>query len=347
MDYISPSYESGQVSNPSKNTSSVTCTIYFAAVNPYSFSLVMGSGIGLRYTHDNSWTRTRTWTTTDDEGNTEHHEETVEYEWNDILQESITAKPKMSYSIAYESALNSNTYNNQIYSESNIEYVGRIAEAPEIITITRDFKAGVDITGSSTIHDPTTGKTSQCILGRRVRIIATFSGGYSSNGYTAKALNKFSNAKEGDTVNLKYNATFEDTVLYSHSTSEQYIMPGGLLVYFATSSANIDLGYEKLDDSAKMGTYPYMEPMGDNLNEPPFVGYEDTSPLNAWKIDSNNNGFPWVFGYSQTDNMGAIYLKTAEGLLPMYLYYKTKDGLIKMMLYNKTENGLIPFFIKG
>ncbi len=84
-------------------------------------------------------------------------------------------------------------------------------------------------------------------------------------------------------------------------------MPMGVTSSSATSIGDIKIEYscEKNFEMA-MDIYPRPKSMDFVKNEP-FKGYTDGTPLQAWKIDSNNNGYPWIFGYTSGGIGNQIY----------------------------------------
>ena len=62
-----------------------------------------------------------------------------------------------------------------------------------------------------------------------------------------------------------------------------------------------------------------------------FTGYDPPKPFNSWKIDANNDGYPWTWGFTEVVAGEAnIFLKTESGLIPLTAYYKNDSGLIPL-----------------
>ncbi len=76
--------------------------------------------------------------------------------------------------------------------------------------------------------------------------------------------------------------------------------------------------------------YPYLP--GYSPDKSIFTGYDLPKPLNSWKIDANNNGYPWSWGFAEVVVGDAnIFLKTENGLIPLTAYYKKDSGLIPLV----------------
>lgn len=50
----------------------------------------------------------------------------------------------------------------------------------------------------------------------------------------------------------------------------------------------------------------------------------------VWKIDLNNAGYPWTWGFTEIVAEQNIFFKTENGLIPLTAYYKTDSGLIPL-----------------
>lgn len=75
------------------------------------------------------------------------------------------------------------------------------------------------------------------------------------------------------------------------------------------------------------GGYPYIDrPTPDII---PPLPYPEPKPANAWTLDNNNDGYPWIWGFAKTAKQN-IYLKTAEGLVPLTPYYKAGTSPIPL-----------------
>lgn len=76
-----------------------------------------------------------------------------------------------------------------------------------------------------------------------------------------------------------------------------------------------------------------------------FEKDEDGYPQNwgVWKIDDQNDGYPWIVGYLPSHVVGgAIYKKVNGTLIPVQIYKKVNGTLIPVQIYKKVNSNLIP-----
>ena len=80
--------------------------------------------------------------------------------------------------------------------------------------------------------------------------------------------------------------------------------------------------------NGKNNGYPLQ--IDNSLDISVFEGYTEPKPLNSWKLDANNNGYPWTWGFTEIIGGSSIFLKTADGLVPLTAYYKGTGGLVPL-----------------
>ena len=80
--------------------------------------------------------------------------------------------------------------------------------------------------------------------------------------------------------------------------------------------------------------YPYIGSTAPDIIPP--QPYSAPNPVNAWTLDNNNDGYPWIWGFAKAEGQN-IYLKTAEKFVPPTAFYKTRAGFVPLM-YMGTKN---------
>lgn len=60
------------------------------------------------------------------------------------------------------------------------------------------------------------------------------------------------------------------------------------------------------------------------------IDYELLSDEYGWKIDSNNDGYPWIWGFAVAPVGGNIFLKQNNNTIPMTAYIKQNGNLIPL-----------------
>ena len=80
--------------------------------------------------------------------------------------------------------------------------------------------------------------------------------------------------------------------------------------------------------SGKNNGYPLQ--IDNSLDASLFEGYTEPKPFNSWKLDSNNAGYPWTWGFAEISDENNIFLKTADGLVLLMAYYKSTGGLVPL-----------------
>lgn len=77
------------------------------------------------------------------------------------------------------------------------------------------------------------------------------------------------------------------------------------------------------------------------VNSEPFSGFDNPySILDVWKLDSNNDRYPWTWGWDepQPTPTGNWFVKLADGSLsPVQWYIKTENGLSPLNLIVHTS----------
>jgi hypothetical protein len=71
----------------------------------------------------------------------------------------------------------------------------------------------------------------------------------------------------------------------------------------------------------------------------------DGYPTNwaAWKLDNQNEGYPWPTGFLPSHVIGgAIYKKVNGTLIPVQIYKKVNGTLVPVQIYKKVNGNLIP-----
>lgn len=89
--------------------------------------------------------------------------------------------------------------------------------------------------------------------------------------------------------------------------------------------------------SSKNDGYPLQA--DNSIDASVFMGYGPPKPLDSWKIDSNNNGYPWTWGFTEIIGGSSIFFKTADGLVPLTAYYKNANGLIPLTFIKIKQSG--------
>lgn len=184
--------------------------------------------------------------------------------------------------------------------------------------------------------------------------------------------NNGSNWTRQDTFNIELDGTFTNWVKYSFTLSQPitakfmriqkdnttYInnwlagisqtsgLYEGLLL---RSNANpglvceLDVSYEN-DWYMDTDGYPVTIPCAANCH--PFEGFDNPyGILDVWKLDSNNEGYPWTFGWDAPSPISSgWYIKLSDGTFaPLTWYIKLSDGTFAPLTwYIKRSGGVVP-----
>lgn len=83
--------------------------------------------------------------------------------------------------------------------------------------------------------------------------------------------------------------------------------------------------------------YPVTIPCAANCH--PFEGFDNPyGILDVWKLDNNNEGYPWTFGWDAPVGDTNWYIKLSDGsIVPLKWYIKLSNGSIVPLLMNNIK----------
>ena len=127
--------------------------------------------------------------------------------------------------------------------------------------------------------------------------------------------------------NIMLASSNRNVSFYTCSASYTY-HPGEVVLYPNVVKSVMSLEVQPEIYWTADGGYPYIGSTAPDIIQP--QPYPTPKPVNAWTLDNNNDGYPWIWGFAKTAKQN-IYLKTAEGLVPLTAYYKTRTGFLPLM----------------
>lgn len=128
--------------------------------------------------------------------------------------------------------------------------------------------------------------------------------------------------------------------------------PGLAANVTSTNMFNCSIDAVLVEGVWNIGTSGYAE-----LTLNPYIPWEDWErdedgyPINpsVWKIDGNNSGFAWIFGFEPytPPEGGMVIVNTPDGFKTASVHINTPDGLmpVSMALFVNTPDGLMPVTI--
>lgn len=146
---------------------------------------------------------------------------------------------------------------------------------------------------------------------------------------------------------ITISTTRTRATVYGGSTraEEKYI--AGLGAYISSNNMfNCTVNMELVTSVWVIGSSGYAE-----LYANPYTPWEDwerdedgyPSNISVWKVDGNNLGYPWIYGFSPyMPPQGGVLIKVENELIPYDVYMVYEGNLVKCSVFIKTEEGLSP-----
>lgn len=149
------------------------------------------------------------------------------------------------------------------------------------------------------------------------------------------------------TTNYSGLTQVDDAPFIFKSNSYYYRYPvgagfgGSMDLYGSCFKVIYDEDYKWLKD-ANNGGYPYSA--DDYIYVVDFNHRDAGYAVDFWKLDSNNDGYPWTWGWTAPAGGGNWYIKLSDGTLaPITWYIKLSDGtLAPLSWYIKTQDSIVP-----
>ena len=203
---------------------------------------------------------------------------------------------------------------------------GRITSITDIEVYFRPYTTNND--GTTTYY---TSTLLLEITGNRTGDTITKTANYTESGEGTVGVNGLGyNYFTGDTITIKITCT--NVGIYTMGVTRMSIGDSGLTVSGTIFTSVLNCTYDLIWFIGDSG-YPELSCIDTFSGKEYFNGFIEPYPWGIWKIDSNNNGFPWIWGYGDIPiNNSNLYIMTENGPIPLPLYIMTEDGPMPLRL---------------
>ena len=143
-----------------------------------------------------------------------------------------------------------------------------------------------------------------------------------------------------ETITAKYIRIRIPPTSGGKGTSSYPLRGGSGLLYLSGTQVVMEITTD-LTPPWYLDTDSYAVTVDCYSNIQPYTGFKNPYKLlDVWKLDTNNDGYPWTWGWDKTTPAtGEIYVKTSSGWELATLYVKTASGWELATPYVKTSNG--------